>query len=188
MRTHAKLHMYMRTIEKQMSVDGLTGAYNRRAFENRRLQLWKKAEKERLPLSLFIADIDYFKMINDTYGHGEGDYVLKTAVNEMQQVLSRQHAYLARYGGEEFAVLLYDRTAIEAEMIAEDLREKIRNLNISNVNSMVCPYLTISIGGCTQIPEEGKDAADMLKEADGMLYQAKNNGRNQTCWKSFSKN
>lgn len=181
-RTHVKLYRYMRTIESQMSIDVLTGAYNRRAFDKQRHELWKRAEEEGLPLSIFIADIDYFKRINDTYGHGEGDYVLKTAVSEMQKLLDGQQAYLARYGGEEFAVLLYGRTAPEAEEIAENLRKGIRRLNIANVNSEVCPYVTISIGGCTQIPEKENKAADMLKAADSMLYLAKNNGRNQTCW------
>lgn len=184
-RTHVKLYLYMRTIESQMSVDGLTGAYNRRDFENRKLHLWEQAKKEAKPLSLFIADIDYFKRINDTYGHGEGDYVLKTAVTEMQKILLWEQAYLARYGGEEFAVFLYDRTVKEAELLAETLREGIRKLNIPNIKSDVCPYLTISIGGCTQVPGENDNASDFVKMADSMLYEAKNSGRNRTCWKSI---
>lgn len=183
-RTHVKLYLYMRTIETQMSVDGLTGAYNRRDFETRKLHLWDQARREGKPLSLFIADIDYFKRINDTYGHGEGDYVLKTAVTEMQKLLLWEQAYLARYGGEEFAVLLYDKTAEEAELVAENLREGIRKLNIPNINSDVCPYLTISIGGCTRIPMENESVSDFVKIADDMLYEAKNGGRNRTCWKS----
>lgn len=183
-RTHVKLYLYMRTIETQMAVDGLTGAYNRRAFEAKIEKLWAQAEKEKESLSLFIADIDYFKMVNDTYGHGEGDYVLKTAVNEMQKILLYKQAFLARYGGEEFAVLLYGKSMEEARELAEELREGIRRLNIPNVHSAVCPYLTVSIGGCTQIPGKQHTTEDLIQAADGMLYQAKNNGRNRTCWES----
>lgn len=182
-RTHVKLYLYMKTIETQMSVDGLTGAFNRRAFDEQKQRLWDKALIEQVPLSLFIVDIDFFKRVNDTYGHGEGDFVLKTTVNEMQKALLWEQAYLARYGGEEFAVLFYGKTAGESELIAEELRERIRKLNIPNIHSDVCPFLTVSIGGCTLIPADDRKVSDIVEIADNMLYQAKNSGRNRTAWK-----
>lgn len=183
-RTHVKLYTYMRTIENQLSVDGLTGAYNRRAFEQHKHTLWERAKENGVPLSILIADIDYFKRVNDTYGHGEGDHVLKITVTEMRKILMEDVAYLARYGGEEFAILLYDKSVSEAQLIAEKMREGIRNLNIPNKNSDVCPYLTISIGGSTVVPGNDSSIEELLETADNMLYQAKKGGRNRTCWKS----
>ncbi|MGN1148565.1 MAG: diguanylate cyclase [Lachnospiraceae bacterium] len=182
-RNHVKLYLYMRTIETQMSIDGLTGAYNRRAFDKQKYHLGEMAAKESKLLSVFILDIDYFKKVNDTYGHGEGDFVLKNVVNKIQEVVSKEPAFLARYGGEEFAVLLYGKTADEAVEIAEQIRNAVYELQIPNTNSDVCPYLTVSIGGLTCMPEGNNTVDEMIEIADIMLYQAKNNGRNQTCWK-----
>lgn len=182
-RTHVKHHLYMRTIENQLSVDGLTGAFNRRAFENHKVQIWNHAKTHQVPLSIFVADIDYFKRVNDTYGHGEGDHVLKTAVAEMLKGLNDKETYLARYGGEEFVAILHNKTVSEAQIIAEEIRESIRKLNIPNENSDVCPYLTISIGGSTIIPTDDSSVTKLLETADNMLYEAKAGGRNRTCWK-----
>lgn len=183
-RTQVKLHLYMRTIENQLSVDSLTGAFNRRAFELHKVQIWNHAKVHHVPLSIFIADIDYFKRVNDTYGHGEGDHVLKTAVMEMRKKLNDEYTYLARYGGEEFVAILHNKTVKEAQIIAEEIRESIRNLNIPNIKSDVCPYLTISIGGSTIVPTDESSVDELLETADSMLYEAKAGGRNRTCWKS----
>lgn len=181
-RTHVKQYLYMRTIETQMSIDGLTGAYNRRAFEKQKNHLWDMAKMEQKPLSVLVMDIDFFKRVNDTYGHGEGDFVLKTVVNKVQSVVSEEPAFVARYGGEEFAVLLYGKNAEEAAQISERIRGAIFELKIPNKNSDVCPYLTISIGGCTWTPGEEITVDGMIEIADNMLYDAKHNGRNQVCW------
>ncbi len=183
-RTHVKLHLYMRTIENQLSVDSLTGAFNRRAFEIHKVQIWNHAKVHKVPLSIFVADIDYFKRVNDTYGHGEGDHVLKTAVTEMRKKLNDEDTYLARYGGEEFVAILHNKTVSEAQIIAEEIRESIRKLNIPNEKSEVCPYLTISIGGSTMVPTDDSTVDELLETADSMLYEAKAGGRNRTCWKS----
>lgn len=183
-RTHVNLHLYMRTIENQLSVDSLTGAFNRRAFEIHKVQIWNHAKAHNVPLSMFVADIDYFKRVNDTYGHGEGDHVLKIAVTEMRKKLNDEDTYLARYGGEEFVAILHNKTVSEAQIIAEEIRESIRKLNIPNEKSDVCPYLTISIGGSTIVPTDDSSVDELLETADSMLYEAKAGGRNQTCWKS----
>lgn len=183
-RTHVKLYLYMRTIENQLSVDSLTGAFNRRAFEIHKVQIWNHAKVHNVPLSIFVADIDYFKRVNDTYGHGEGDHVLKIAATEMRRKLSDEDTYLARYGGEEFVAILHNKTVSEAQIIAEEIRESIRKLNIPNEKSDVCPYLTISIGGSTIVPDDDTTVDELLETADSMLYEAKAGGRNRTCWKS----
>lgn len=183
-RTHVKLHLYMRTIENQLSVDSLTGAFNRRAFEIHKVQIWNHAKAHKVPLSIFVADIDYFKRVNDTYGHGEGDHVLKTAATEMRKKLNDEETYLARYGGEEFVAILHNKTVSEAQIIAEEIRESIRRLNIPNEKSDVCPYLTISIGGSTIVPTDDSSIEKLMETADSMLYEAKAGGRNRTCWKS----
>ena len=184
-RNHVKLCLYMRTIENQMSIDGLTGAYNRRAFENQLSVYWKKAQSENKDLSLFIADIDFFKMVNDTYGHGEGDVVLKTVVYEIKKVLDDEYIFLARYGGEEFAVIIYGISTGESQLLAEAVRKRIEELHIPNDNSLVSQFLTISIGGCTMKPKAGQKSDALVNTADSMLYQAKNSGRNRICWETM---
>ncbi|HKM34399.1 MAG TPA: diguanylate cyclase [Lachnospiraceae bacterium] len=181
-RNHVKLCLYMRTIETQMSIDSLTGAYNRRAFENQLALYWEKAIKQKEPLSLFIADIDFFKMVNDTYGHGEGDVVLKTTVSEMKKVLDSENIFFARYGGEEFAVISYGLSSGVTQLMAESVRKRIEELHIANENSLVSSFLTVSIGGCTMRPKDGQISEKIVNAADSMLYQAKNSGRNRICW------
>lgn len=181
-RNHVKLCLYMRTIENQMSIDSLTGAYNRRAFENKLTYYWEKAIRQNETLSLFIVDIDFFKMVNDTYGHGEGDVVLKTTVSEMMKILATENSYLARYGGEEFAVINYGISAEKAQSLAEKVRKHVEELHIANEKSSVSPYLTVSIGGCTMKPKAGQIPKKIVNYADDMLYQAKNCGRNKSCW------
>lgn len=184
-RNHVKLCTYMRTMENQMSIDALTGAYNRRAFEVQLKSLWQRAVEEDEILSLYIVDIDFFKMVNDTYGHGEGDVVLKTTVQEMQKKLDKNKMFLYRYGGEEFAVLSYGTSSSETQINAELVREHIISQKIPNEKSPVCPFLTISIGGCTIRPQALQTTGILVNAADSMLYMAKNSGRNKVCWETI---
>ncbi len=181
-RNHVKQYLYMKTIETQMSIDSLTGAYNRREFDNQLIAYWEKSKQNKEVLSLLILDIDFFKMINDTYGHGEGDVVLKKTVSEMKKILEPENIFLARYGGEEFAALLYGFSAKESEILAEKIRKRIEALHISNEKSTVSEYLTVSIGGCTIQTISDQEMRKLVDTADNMLYQAKNNGRNRTCF------
>lgn len=181
---HVQLYLYMKTIESKMQLDGLTGLYNRSAFETKLQNWWDKGKMQGVPISFCIVDIDYFKMVNDTYGHGEGDNVLRKAARAMESKLHKENQFVARYGGEEFAIVLYNAGEEEGKRLAEELRIRIKKLRIPNRNSKVTSVLTISIGGRTEIPTQYSSAEIMIEMADKMLYKAKENGRNQVCWSS----
>lgn len=181
---HVQLYLYMKTIESKMQLDGLTGLYNRSAFETKLQNWWDKGKMQGVPISFCIVDIDYFKMVNDTYGHGEGDNVLRKTARAMESKLHKENQFVARYGGEEFAIVLYNAGEEEGKRLAEELRIRIKKLGIPNRNSKVTSVLTISIGGRTEIPTQYSSAEIMIEMADKMLYKAKENGRNQVCWSS----
>lgn len=179
---HIKMYLYRKTMENELSIDGMTGIYNRRDFEQRIKSDWKRAINERNFFSFLIIDIDYFKQMNDTYGHPEGDYVLRKVAHKIKDLIVHFEGYIARYGGEEFAVILYQYDTKHAYEIAELLRKAIFGLNIPNINANPYHQLTISIGGSTMIPQETDILEDFIKKADKALYQAKANGRNCVIW------
>lgn len=182
-RTHVRMYRYRRTIETKMSVDVLTDVHNRNDYEHKKTEYWNKAIKEQIPISAMIADIDYFKMVNDTYGHSEGDYVLRHVSGKMKEVLSKHGKYyIARYGGEEFCIILYGLDQRAAFEIAEEIRQEVRGLEIPNQNSPVAPVVTISIGGNTAAPDREEELAGFFHAMDDMLYRAKKQGRNRVEW------
>ncbi len=153
--------------------DSLTGLYNRRYFNE---QIEKESLKaEKAPLSLILLDIDDFKKYNDTYGHPEGDRLLKLIAGTLQETV-REHDIVARYGGEEFAVILRDTNNATAAHIAERIRMAVETLPPQAKKSRV----TISAGIAT-IPDSAKDQGSLLDAADKLLYFAKNHGKNKVC-------
>lgn len=168
-------------ILKHATLDALTGFYNRRQLEERIKQEVSNAKRQNAPLCGIMTDIDFFKSVNDTYGHAVGDLVLKTIAKIIRGQL-REYDIAGRYGGEEFSILLPFTKINEAQMVAERLRSAIENkvIDISKVNpesSVKTIQITISLG----IYEMQKDDSDedLLKKADKALYQAKNTGRNK---------
>lgn len=167
---------YQYTEKEFMSVlDGLTGLYNRRQFEISLEQEFNRTKRHPSNFSLAILDIDFFKKVNDTYGHQYGDYVLKTVATLMKQSF-RKTDLLYRYGGEEL-VMIMPETAIEGAMIpVQRLRRLIEeyDFDYNGVKSKV----TASIG-LTMNYSEFSTSADILKSADEALYKAKEEGRNR---------
>lgn len=180
-KTHMELAIYRRRIEEQMDCDTLTDIYNRRGFERKFKVDLEEAVNNKSELSLMIADIDHFKMINDTYGHLHGDYVLKKLGGVFKDALENTNGYAARYGGEEFVIVLPDGKAAAYDVI-ESIRQRIKELRLPNKNSSVSEYVTVSIGGCTIIPDNIYVDDSMFKCADMMLYKSKENGRNRVTW------
>lgn len=181
--TQISIYTYRCMIEEQLSIDSLTGVHNRRDFKTRSVQFWERAKAEHTPLSFMILDIDYFKKVNDTYGHMMGDSVLIQLANLLKQTIHEDDShYIARYGGEEFVVILYNTTAKEGLKCAQQLCDDLKALNIPNENPKVCPVLTLSIGGSTIVPTDSDQMESFIIQADQNLYQAKNNGRNQVVW------
>ena len=157
--------------------DPLTGAHNRRAFEERAENDFKRFKRTNIASSIAIFDADKFKLVNDNYGHDGGDEVLKALVNAVQSML-RGTDFLARWGGEEFTVIFTDTNGKAAATTADRVREQISKLPVI-VPSGETINFTISIGVSTfEMEDEGAEAA--LARADEALYFAKENGRNQT--------
>ncbi|WP_188992271.1 sensor domain-containing diguanylate cyclase [Paenibacillus nasutitermitis] len=166
-------------LQKLSTMDGLTGIANRRAFDERLRLEWKSAFTSQTPIALIIIDIDYFKAYNDTYGHIEGDECLKRVAMIFQRRMIQHGGLAARYGGEEFAVILPGMAIEEAFRTAEILRSDIESACIPHSGSKVHDAVTISAGVTATIPEAADLRLELLLEADTMLYQSKQNGRNR---------
>ncbi|WP_342563557.1 diguanylate cyclase [Paenibacillus sp. FSL R7-0345] len=152
------------------TTDKLTGLKNRRYFEDMlsgQLELFRETGE---PFSLLIMDIDYFKRINDTFGHQTGDYVLEK-LGSLLKFHSREKDTAARYGGEEFVLILPGLTADESRLVAENLRQ-VTELAVWDTGR-----LTVSIGIATCTAEDSEKT--LLHKADAALYASKENGRNR---------
>lgn len=160
------------------TTDSLTGAYNRRFFDERFKVEFGRAQRQGTPFSLLMLDIDYFKDYNDNYGHPAGDRVLISVVNAIKLHLHRAADVLTRYGGEEFAIILPDCGAEGAQVMAEMLRAAVTELNIPHCKSKVAEHITLSIGVTTFEVGTKCNAACLLQTADTALYNAKHSGRN----------
>lgn len=154
-------------------VDMLTGLNNRRFFEQHLARLMRHAP----PLSLMILDIDFFKRVNDTYGHDVGDAVLKACAARMKAV-TRDMDLICRLGGEEFVIIMPHTTLAEAYIIAERVRLSVQQEAFAVAHVAQGLAVTVSIGLAQT--QEGLSPDLLFKQADQALYHAKNNGRNQT--------
>ncbi|QOY92815.1 GGDEF domain-containing protein [Massilia sp. UMI-21] len=155
--------------------DHLTGAPSRRAFFDIAERELARARRHGSGLGLLLLDADHFKRINDTYGHGVGDEVLRDLVRRTQDVI-RKIDYCARLGGEEFGVLLPDANYQTAEAVAERLRAALDRSAARRPDDAGVAY-TVSIG--LAMLERGEDIAGLMRRADAALYQAKAEGRNR---------
>ena len=163
------------------SLDALTGLNNRRLFETRLKQEVSTAQCQNKPLSAIMLDIDFFKKVNDTYGHAAGDTVLKHVSNLIKTGL-RECDIPARYGGEEFAIILPFTKLEEAAVVAERLRKRVETnpIEVKNEAGEVCSLNpTISVG--VHEYEFTDTPAGLFEKADKALYEAKTSGRNKVC-------
>ena len=171
-------------LSKEATTDGLTGAYNRRFFDERFAAEFGRAQRQNIPLSLIMLDVDYFKLYNDNYGHPAGDKVLISVVKALKSQLNRPTDVVVRYGGEEFAVILPDSGAEGGRVIAEKLRIAVSNLHLPHSQSKIADHITVSVGVAAYQPGAACDATALLKTADAALYDAKHSGRN--CVRHFN--
>jgi diguanylate cyclase (GGDEF)-like protein len=178
MRNHIQLKRYRDALESLSSSDGLTGIANRRRFDELLDQEWTRARRSHNPLSLTIMDIDHFKAFNDHYGHLAGDDCLRKVAGCLAESVRRPADLVARYGGEEFACLLPDTHAEGAVCVANHIREKVNAMKIPHSASPVADHVTLSMGVSTMIPVIGQSFFDLIRRADELMYEAKNNGRN----------
>jgi diguanylate cyclase (GGDEF)-like protein/PAS domain S-box-containing protein len=162
-------------LREQAIRDALTNVFNRRYLEETLERELARAEREGYPLCLIMMDLDYFKVVNDTYGHEAGDVVLK-ALAETVTRQSRHGDFVCRYGGEEFVLVMPNIVIETARQRAGELHQLINSLNIAyGVYNLTT---TISMG-VAAYPEHGKTKEELLRAADRALYVAKNTGRNR---------
>lgn len=164
-------------LHRMVAIDGLTGIPNRRHFEERYKEEWRRAMRDEIPLAVIMIDIDYFKKYNDFYGHIAGDTCLKQVAQVLSQTISRAGDLVARCGGEEFVALLPNTDGVGAVVVAESLRSAVNRLALAHCG---CPsqLLSISLGVASCFPQQRDNPAELLKKADQALYQAKAAGRN----------
>jgi diguanylate cyclase (GGDEF)-like protein len=167
-----------RLIAQLAEHDALTGAKNRRVFDEQLARLWQQAVDDKRPLAILLIDVDDFKGYNDRYGHQAGDVALQNLAKAVQAQIHRPLDVLSRYGGEEFAALLYDIDGPQARDIAERMRRAVSALSIEHRGSSVARVVTISIGIAAIHPSADRGPLGALQLADEALYTAKVRGRN----------
>ncbi len=179
-RAEQQLQDAYKTVEVLAGMDALTGLANRRRFDETLEAEWRRAVRDRKPISLLLFDVDLFKLYNDTYGHLAGDACLREIAQSALEVVKRPGDLVARFGGEEFAVVLPGTPSEGAKLIAEEICAALRNRKLPHSAS---PHLcvTVSVGYATVLPAPGVSIASLIQAADGALYKAKNKGRNQVC-------
>ncbi len=160
----------------QASTDNLTGISNRRFFDEVAKKEVARSRRYKTPLSGIMFDIDWFKKVNDTYGHLAGDIVLKHLAEVAKSKL-REMDFIARVGGEEFAVLLPETDIDDAIKVAERIRQSVEKSEVIFSDQVI--KITISIGVSKLLPEDGKSFLTLFQRADEALYRAKQKGRNQ---------
>lgn len=179
-RTHLTFKHQRDLLQQQAMRDGLTGIYNRRAFDERLALEFRRHRRNPASLGLAILDIDYFKAFNDLYGHQAGDACLCQVAHTVEACARRPGEMAARYGGEEFVVILPNSGVSEAVQFAEYVLEQVRALRLPH-EAAQAGIVTVSIGVAAVRPS-GEDSTErFLASADAALYRAKTAGRNRVC-------
>ena len=165
---------YQKQLESMATTDKLTGIANRQVFDVLFQQVHSQSKRRKTPLSAIMFDIDYFKEINDTYGHPTGDVILKTLAQTITQSI-RESDLFFRWGGEEFLIILPDSDIDRASIVAEKIRKTVEELVITFSGKAVS--VTISMGVATM--SEGETSDNLVVRSDEALYAAKKKGRNR---------
>jgi diguanylate cyclase (GGDEF)-like protein len=173
-------------LSREAVIDGLTGIYNRKYFDQKLSIELSRAKRQKNPLSLVMLDVDYFKKYNDTYGHPAGDRVLQAIVGAVQSQLNRLSDVFARYGGEEFIIILPSSDQTGATRIAEKVRQAVSALQLEHARSQVDKHITVSLGAATCAGGVVCSETRLLDTVDKALYAAKHGGRNAVRWLSVS--
>lgn len=174
-KTVSKLKKTLSEINRLIVIDELTKCYNRR-YINEKLPIdIESAKSNKLPLSIAMIDIDYFKLINDKYGHLLGDLVLKDIIDVIKNNIRRKNDWIARYGGEEFLILFKDSSKEDAYNLSKRIKSVVEN-SIFKYDDIEI-NITISIG-IASLSSEIDDMDKLIRKADENLYKAKRSGRN----------
>lgn len=174
---YEQLQIANQELEALATIDELTQIANRRHFDRYLNTEWRRLARDRAPISLILADVDYFKGYNDSYGHLVGDFCLQQVAKALRDSVKRVTDLVARYGGEEFTVVLPNTDLEGAVYVAEAIQAEIRALAIAHSSSTVSPYVSLSLGVASIIPTLNQDPQVLIASADRALYQAKTEGR-----------
>lgn len=163
--------------ERSIVIDELTGAYNRKHYNGMMQQFIANYNRSNKIFSLVMMDLDYFKHVNDNYGHLKGDEVLQAFVAAIHSLINQDEDILCRYGGEEFALLLPNKDPVKATLLLDQIRERFNAIRFQAGEEHF--HVTFS-AGVTQISIKNSDTEKLVEEADQALYNGKRSGRNQT--------
>ncbi|WP_297484781.1 diguanylate cyclase [Sulfurimonas sp.] len=174
-----KLKIANKKLESASYTDSLTTLHNRRYFNFIYEKELKRTKRNKNYITFMMIDIDFFKQYNDTYGHVEGDFALKSVAKVLKDSLRRPSDYVFRLGGEEFGVLLSETDESHSARLARDICDAVRAREIKHGGSKVNEYLTISIGLICCKADDNLDGDLLISRADEMLYRAKESGRDR---------
>jgi diguanylate cyclase (GGDEF)-like protein len=180
-RTQIQIIGHIRTIEQLGLIDALTAIPNRRCFDDRLSLEWRRAMRDRKPISFLMMDVDKFKTYNDTFGHPQGDTLLKSLAAIFTGAAMRTTDLAARLGGEEFGILLPETDLPAALNIAEKIRAAVEAARVPTADGKTITAVTISIGVASVVPNNNAAVQELIEQADERLYTAKNTGRNRVC-------
>lgn len=155
--------------------DSLTNIYNRSYTLNLANKYYELSKFEKTPFSILLIDYDFFKKVNDTYGHDTGNEVLKT-LSKTISLSIRKNDIFGRYGGEEFLLICPNTNKDEAFLLAEKIRKNVNKKVMINENEI---FMSISIGLCEDLKDKDLSLTNLISNADNALYKAKESGRNQ---------
>lgn len=177
-RMQRELRNKLRSALENAAHDPLTGMFNRRYFERRLREESAHARRHQRPFSVVLVDLDHFKLVNDTYGHEDGDRVLLQVAEVLRGGL-REEDVACRYGGEEFVMLLRNTERAAARVVANRLRQAVASTSISLGPKDEPRHVTFSAGVASADERNAYDVADVVARADAALYRAKRAGRNR---------
>jgi diguanylate cyclase (GGDEF)-like protein len=180
-KTHVTLKLQTDMMRKLIYLDGLTGVYNRRYFDQQLATEMARSVRNQSQLSLIMLDVDYFKRYNDHYGHQAGDDCLRQIATALKAGLKRPADLIARYGGEEFACILPETPLADAMALARELELSIRKIAMAHERSETTGVVTISLGVSCREQLNTDNPSTLLAEADKQLYRAKSTGRGRVC-------
>ncbi len=178
-RTHLELKRQRDILQQLSHIDSLTDIPNRRAFDERLDQEWRRSVRSHEPLAAAMIDVDHFKQYNDAHGHLVGDDCLRRVSGALAEGLMRAGDFVARYGGEEFIGLISGVDRDRLAEVVERLRAGVEALQIPHGVSPVSPWVTVSIGAAICQPTRETLPSGLVEAADRQLYKAKQFGRNQ---------
>lgn len=178
-KTSKKLNTLNEELRKLSITDSLTELYNRRFFNINLKTAIRRCLRDKKHLSFLMIDIDYYKHYNDAYGHLKGDDALKTVSKILQSCLKRPDDYLFRLGGEEFGVITIDSNKDQTKQLAQIILDAICAAKLEHKASEISPFLTVSIGLISLVPNKKTSQDLIFSLADKALYKAKENGRNR---------